>query len=166
MIIYPDQYEVNKKYHISDDVDFSNEKLDGVLIRKINSCHAEIDIENFSYLLRVVINIKADVILPCSYTLEDVPYVVKGEEEFNFTFEEENASEDLIYIPSGGIELNEYIYSLLIALVPPKVVKKGAKLSQEGKNYRVLTEEEYLKEKAAKKDSRWSKLDDIDFDDD
>jgi len=166
MIIYRDEYEVNKKYHISQDVDFSSVPLDGVLIRKINSCHVEVDIENFDYLLRVVINIKADTILPCSYTLEDVPYVIKGQEEFDFTFEAENESEDLIYIKGDSFELNEYVYSLLIALVPPKVIKKGAKLSQEGKNYRVLSEDEYLKEKAAKKDSRWSKLDDIEIDDD
>ena len=160
--------EEGKLYHYSEDIDFSREELNPIRVRKILNCHVEVDVTNIYYgHTRVVINLKSDVVLPCSYTLEDVDYCVKGQEEFIFVDEEEEADEDsgLIYEAKDIFDLNPYIFGVLIALIPLKVVKKGAKLPKGGKDYQVLSEDEYYEQKSKKQDPRWSKLDDIDFDD-
>ena len=41
---------------------------------------------------------------------------------------------------------------------------KNSKLPDDGQGYRVLSEEDYLKEKENKIDERWSKLDELDLD--
>ena len=161
--------EENKPYHYSEDIDFSHEELNPVLIRKIKDCHAEVDVLNmYEGHIRVVINIKSNVILPCSYTLEDVDYVIKGSEEFIITDEKDEEDEEagVIYEEKAIFSLDPYIYSLLIALIPPKVVKKGAKLPKNGQGYRVMSEEEYEKEKSETVDPRWEKLDSVKFSDD
>jgi uncharacterized metal-binding protein YceD (DUF177 family) len=71
--------------------------------------------------------------------------------------------DDLVYVDSPQIDIKNDIYSLICASLPSKIIKKGATLPKEGKGYRVLTEEEILKEKESTKDSRWSVLDDLEF---
>ena len=63
----------------------------------------------------------------------------------------------------SNIEVDEYILDLIIAEVPMKIVKKGAKLPSSGEGYRVLSEDEYNKEQEQKTDSRWAALDDIEL---
>ena len=162
-------FEEGKTYHFSDEIDFSSVELDQVLIRKIKDCHVEVDASNLFYgHTRVIINLKSNVVLPCSYTLEDVDYVLKGNEEFIFTDEkdEEDIEAGLIYAPSDIIDLDEYIFGILMALVPLRVIKEGAKLPSGGKGYEVMSEDDYYKKKAAEKDHRWDKLDELEFDDD
>ena len=164
MIINKSEFELGKKYHFSEDIDFSKEKIDPLFIRKIKDTHVEVDVENFGAILRVRINLLANVILPCAYTLEDVDYVIKGNEEFDFVEEEDLADNESLFYEADDINLDTYAYSILVALVPLRVIKKGATLPKSGKGYRVLSEEEYYKEKKAQ-DSRWSKLDDLELDD-
>ena len=161
--------EENKTYHYSEDLDFSNETLDPVLIRQIKDCHVEVDVTSLFYgHVRIVINLKSNVVLPCSYTLEDVDYVVKGSEEFIITDEEEEEDVEggMLYEPKAIFSLDPYIFSLLIALVPPKITKPGAKLPEGGKGYEVMSEDEYFERKARQVDHRWDALDNLDLDDD
>ena len=164
MKIFRSDYELGKTYHHEEDIDFSSAELNHNFIRKIKDCHVEVDVDNLSTILRVRINLISNVILPCSYTLEDVDYVIKGNEEFDFVEDESIAVNESLFFEKETIDLDPYIYSLLIALVPQKVIKKGASLPKGGKGYRVLSEDEYLKEKEKQLDPRWSKLDEIDFD--
>ena len=160
--------EENKTYHYSEDIDFSNVELNPVLIRQIKDCHAEVDVTNmYEGHIRIVINIKSNVVLPCSYTLEDVDYVIKGNEEFIIVDDKDEADEEagIIYEENAIFSLDPYIYSLLIALIPPKVVKEGAKLPDGGKDYEVMSEDEYYERKSKQVDHRWDALDDIEFDD-
>lgn len=163
MKLYWQDYEIGQKYHLIDDIDFANAKLNENLIRRILSCHVEVDVENLSTILRVKINLSANVILPCAYTLEDVDYVVKGKEEFDFVDNIDLADNENLFFEKDVIDLDPYIYSVLIALIPLRVTKKGATLPKSGKGYKVMTEEEYLKMKKKEKDPRWSALDDIDL---
>ena len=63
----------------------------------------------------------------------------------------------------NNIDLDEYILGILLANVPVRIVKKGAKLPGDGNNYRVISEDQYQKEKENSQDSRWSALDDLDL---
>lgn len=157
-------YQEGKKYHLSEDVDFSSYELDKSIIREIKSCHVEVDIENYGDLFRIIVNLMSETTLISAYTLKDVPYAIKGNEEFDFTdVEEEADNESLFYEKDNIIDFDPYIYSIILALVPEKVINKGEKLPSDGNGYRVLTEEEYLKEKENSTDPRWSALDDLDL---
>ena len=61
-------------------------------------------------------------------------------------------------------DIDPYVLSLVVSEIPAKIVKKGAKLPEDGSGYRVLSEEEYNKEQENKKDSRWDALDKIELD--
>ena len=143
-------------------IDFSTVQFDQNHIKSIPSCVVKAVATDYESILRIVVEINALVIGVCSYSLEDVELKFKINDELNFTDDEED--EDNYYAKDNIIDLDEYILGILLANVPMKIVKKGAKLPKAEEGYRVLTEDEYLKEESEKVDSRWAKLDDIDLD--
>lgn len=150
----------NKDYVIEEDLDFSDVTLDPTHIRKINSAHVKVSGFDYEDYLILNIELDADVTSVCSYTLEDLPYKVHLKTALSFSYEEE---EDVIQIDGPIFELDPYLLDLIVSEVPLTLVKKGAKLPSSGKDYRVLSEDEYNKEQENKVDSRWAKLDDIDL---
>lgn len=161
MIINRLHYQDGNTHHISGDIDFSNDTFDTFLIRKINSCHVELNVTDYDEIFRVEINLKAEVVTPCAYSLEDVDFVVKTKDEIDFTdtpINEEDDDGTLVYIEGVTIDLKPFIYSLIVASIPPKVVKKGVKLPDG-----VITSEDYEKQLEEKTDPRWSALDDLDL---
>ena len=151
----------NKGYSIEDDLDFSSQSFDPTHIRNIGKTHVKITGQDYEDFLVLNFEIVSDVIGVCSYTLEDVPLTVKVNTSLTFTYEEED--EETIHIDNPIFEVDEYILDLIIAEVPMKIVKKGAKLPSSGEGYRVLSEDEYNKEQEQKTDSRWAALDDIEL---
>lgn len=152
----------NNVLDIEDDIDFSNAELDQSHIRKISSCHVKVHGQEYEDLIILEIKIEAEVVGVCSYSLEDVPLKLKFKDTLHFSNEIEDDKE-IIFEDKPIFDLDPYILELIITEVPMKIVKKGAKLPDSGNGYRVLSEEEYLKEKEEKKDSRWSKLDDVEL---
>ena len=152
----------NNVLDIEDDIDFSNAELDHSHIRKISSCHVKVHGQEYEDLIILEIKIEAEVVGVCSYSLEDVPLKLKFKDTLHFSNEIED-DEETIFEDKPIFDLDPYILELIITEVPMKIVKKGAKLPDSGNGYRVLSEEEYLKEKEEKKDSRWSKLDDVEL---
>ena len=152
----------NNHLEIEDDVDFSHAKLDPNHIRKIENTHVKITANEYDDLLCVEFDISCDVTGVCSYTLQDVPMHLHFKDSLEFS-NEINDDEDIIYEDKPIFEIDDYVLQLIIGEVPIKIIKKGAKLPESGTDYRVISEEEYLKEKSEKKDSRWSKLDDIEL---
>ena len=152
----------NKDYVLEDDVDFSNVEFDPYHIRKISSCHVKVTGNIVEDLLILTVKIKAEVIGVCSYTLEDVPLSLDFEDVIEISNEEDDASNDIFYEKNVTFNFDPYILSLVVSEVPLVIVKEGAKLPKNGDGYRVLSEDEYNEEQKNKKDSRWSKLDDID----
>lgn len=152
----------NNHLEIEDDVDFSFAKLDPNHIRKIENTHVKVVGQEYDEIIYLELEINSDVTGVCSYSLEDVPLHLHFKESLEFSNEIED-DEEIIYVDKPIFEIDEYILELIIAEVPLKLVKKGAKLPSSGKDYRVISEDEYLKEKSEKKDDRWSKLDDIEL---
>ena len=151
----------NKGYSIEDDLDFSSQSFDPTHIRNIGKTHVKITGQDYEDFLVLNFEIVSDVIGVCSYTLEDVPLTIKVNTSLTFTYEE--GDEETIHIDNPIFEVDEYILDLIIAEVPMKIVKKGAKLPSSGEGYRVLSEDEYNKEQEQKTDSRWAALDDIEL---
>ena len=153
----------NKGYVLEGDIDFSNEEFDGYHLRKINSCHVYITGQEFEDLLMLDVKIESNVTGVCAYTLEDVPLDLKIHE--NIEISDTVEDDDVIFYEKNAVfDIDPYILSLIVANVPNKIIKKGAKLPSSGKGYRVLSEEEYNKEQENKVDPRWAALDNLDLD--
>ena len=150
----------NNHLEVEDDVDFSLAKLDPNHIRKIENTHVKVVGDEYEDIICLNLEINTDVTGVCSYTLEDVPLHLHFKDSLEFS-NEINDDEDIIYVQKPIFDIDEYILQLIIGEVPLKLVKKGAKLPESGEAYRVISEDEYLKEKSEKKDDRWSKLDDV-----
>ena len=150
----------NNHLEVEDDVDFSFANLDPNHIRKIEHTHVKVVGDEYENIICLKLDIHTDVTGVCSYTLEDVPLHLHFKDSLELS-NEINDDDDIIYVEKPIFDIDEYILQLIIGEVPLKLVKKGAKLPEGGAEYRVISEDEYLKEKENKKDDRWSKLDDV-----
>ena len=145
-----------------EDIDFSSVQFDATHIKKIECCHAKATAFEYGEVLHIDVEIKAKVIGICSYTLEDVELDINAKDDLEFT---DNEDDDGCYLVKGPlIDLDEYILGILLANVPVRIVKKGAKLPDSGNGYRVLTQDEYQKEQENAQDPRWDALNDLEFD--
>ena len=109
------------------------------------------------------IKIKAKVIAPSAYSGKDVVLNLDFADIIQISDEDED-DEELFYEKDMIFEIDPYVISLIVGEVPMVVTLKDEKLPEDGKGYRILTEDEYLEEQKSKTDPRWSKLDDIDLD--
>lgn len=131
-------------------------------LRKLLNTHVKAISTLYDDFLRVELDVTALAICADSYTLKDVNLPLHIQEELLFSESEED--DDMFFEPNNIIELDEYIIGIIVANIPLKVVDKNSKLPDDGQGYRVLSEEDYLKEKENKIDERWSKLDELDLD--
>ena len=155
-------YGVSKSFE--DDIDFSSISFDPTHIKAIPSCHVVVEAIDFETILHLSLKINSTVIGVCSYSLEDVKLHLSINEDIDITDDEEDT--DNYYEKDVIIDLDPYILGIVLANVPMKIVKKGAKLPKNGKGYRVINEEDYLKEKEKEVDPRWAKLDSVKISDD
>lgn len=161
---------LSRLHHIieEEDIIYSLEQIKGIhsLIR-IPFVHARVELSEDDGIVHAKFHIKADLVLECAYTLEEVDYKVNFHDELDFCFIKDGYQEEdenLIYIEGSTLDLDNYILGLIITEIPMKVVKKGAKLPTNGKDYEVITEDEYYNRHKDKVDPRLSALDDFDVD--
>ena len=155
-------FNSDKTLVLEDDIDFSKAVLDVNHIRKIESCHVIVSGKEYDDLLVLDLRINAKVIGVCSYSLEDVPLNLSFKDSLELSNEIED-DDAVIFEPNPIFEIDPYVLGLIVSEVPIKLVKKGAKLPENGSGYRVLSEDDYLKEQQEKKDDRWSKLDELEL---
>ena len=153
----------NKPETFDEQIDFSSLKLDENHVKRIEKCLVKVIATEFGDVLQCAINGAADVIASCSYTLEDVPLHVTFKETLYFS-NEVMGSQECYYEPGVEVDLDPHILALILAEVPHNIVKKGASLPKSGNGYRVISEEEYEKERQNKKNSAFDILDSIEFD--
>ena len=142
-------------------IDFSHIEFDKNHIRSIQDCNVKAVATDYESILCIDVEISALVIGVCSYSLEDVEIPLKIKDQLVFTDDE--SDEDNYYVKDNIVDLDEYILGILLANVPVKIVKKGAKLPSDGNNYRVISEDQYQKEKENSHDSRWDVLDNLEL---
>ena len=128
------------------------------------SCHAELKAQRFEEFIYINLSIKAKVTLQCSYTLKNFETVITGSDELHFA-PSKDEDEDCIEYKGTSIEMDPYIFNLLSASVPLSPKAPNAKAPKSGKGYRVLSEDESLKEKEEQGNSQFDALKDLEFDD-
>ncbi len=124
----------------------------------IKDVHAKVRVENFGETITADIQATATLVLECAYTLEPLERRIKIDEEVHFS-ETVQDDDELLYAPGPTIDLDDYLFGLIMTEVPAKVVKRGAHLPKAGKGYRVLNEAELIREKEKNGDPRFSELD-------
>ena len=131
---------------------------------KVLKCSAEVKAQRFEEFIYVTIRINANVTLQCSYTLEKFDTKILGTDELHFS-PSNDEDDDCITYKGTVIDLDPYIFNLLSASVPVSPKAPNAKAPTSGKGYRVISEEDFIKEKESKGNSQFDALKDLEFDD-
>ena len=156
---------VGKSVNYNEDIDLSYFEGDKYHVRKIKSCHMDLDVTNYDDLITLYFKINGEVETTCAYTLEVIPYQYKISDVIELTGSEDDEFE----IHNEEINIDEMLITLIVSNVPFKVVKPGATLPSDGDGYRFLTPEQAQKEQEEAdrdKPSAFDILDDWDFGED
>lgn len=129
----------------------------------IKKVTVEAEVRGLGDIYEAQVTVDADVVLECAYTLEPIDYHLHFRDVITFS-DVETEDEDMMYVPGNEIELDPFIFGLLMVEIPTKIIKKGAKPPQSGEGYRVLSEKAFLSERNQKTDPRFDILDSLDFD--
>lgn len=142
------QKNQRNEFIIDETVNMERIKERDPTIREVSPMHisgrAEIDAKKVVFYL----HIKGHFILPCSRTLVDVHYPIDVKTTEIFLLEDmPYESEEEIHVINGGvIDLFPIIEEILILEVPMQVFSEGETTEkgapQEGKGWKVITEEE------------------------
>ena len=130
---------------------------------EVKDCHVELEAQRFEEFIYVTISLKANVVLECSYTLKHFQTTISGTDELHFA-PSKDEDEDCIEYKGTSIELDQYIFNLLSASVPLSPKAPNSKAPSSGSGYRVISEDEFYKEKEEGGNSPFDALKDIDFD--
>ena len=100
-------------------------------------------------IFQVEINLTAKLSLECAYTLEIFDQDLTIEDVLYFTLDDlDEDSEDIFYERGPIIDLDGYIFGLILSHIPLRVTKPGATLPQgDGTSFVVIDEETYEKNK-------------------
>ena len=154
----------SKAYNVSEDMTFDPEvfKCHNPLI-EVKNCHVELNAQRFEEFIYVTLSIKAKVVLECSYTLKHFETEISGADELHFA-PSKDEDEDCIEYRGTSIEMDSYIFNLVSASIPLSPKAPNAKAPTSGKGYRVLSEDDFVKEKEEQGNSQFDALKDLDFD--
>ena len=155
-----------KETILKEDLSFDVAKYPPCLpLIEVKKAEVDANVRRYEEFIYVSLKIKANVILQCSYTLKPFETTLNTVEEMHFASAADEDDEDLIIYKGNSIELDKYIYDAISASIPPSPKAPGAKLPNSGKDYRVMSYDEFEKEKEEKVDPRFAKLDELEFDD-
>lgn len=153
-----------KVAELSEDISFDPEVfVCHIPLVSVESCHAELKAQRFEEFIYINLVVKAKVTLQCSYTLKNFETTIDGSDELHFA-PSKDEDEDCIEYKGTSIEMDQYIFNLLSASVPLSPKAPNAEAPKSGKGYRVLSEEEFLKEKEEHGNSQFDALEDLRFD--
>lgn len=92
------------------------------------------------------LNVKGSMILECALTLEEIEYPFQINSNEIFSFIKVNEDEDIHEAKKDVVDITPIIFQHIMFEVPSRVVKDGAKVHKEGNGWKVINEEEDLKE--------------------
>lgn len=99
-------------------------KDDAPVLRKINKMNGEIHFSKVDNVLICKLNLLVECLVVSSYTNIPFNYKMELDEELFFTDSKEMDSDELIYT-KDEIDLDYYVYSLVLTSIPINVHKKG-----------------------------------------
>lgn len=152
---------VQIEQHLSEVVDLSNYDFSANFsLKGIDPFTLEVVFNTYEEVVEVELYAELNVTLECAYTLEHFAHPLTLNEVITFNFKNpniENESDDAYYEKGPLIELDPYVYALILSYIPLKAIKPGATLPTSGEGYEVFDEDEYN----AKKQTVGDEFDDI-----
>lgn len=131
------------------------------IIKEFKEVEGTIGIKKVDKIFFVTFDITANLVVYSSLTYEPFTYTHKFSEDLEFCNDENYCDDNVILFDGDALILEDVIYSLIITTLPIKLTKKGEK-APVGENYRVLSEDEYYKEKDSEGNA-FDKLKDLDL---
>lgn len=92
--------------------------------------------------LYVDLKISGIMVLPCALTLEEVDYPFESESTEVFSFNKPSVDEDVHEVKKNIVDITPIVFQNIMAEVPLRVVKEGAKVKTEGKGWKIVSNEE------------------------
>ena len=132
---------------------------------EIKKAKVNAKVSRYDEFIYIKVNINADLLLQCSYSLVGFDYHLKESDELHFATSKEDGDDDIIVYKGNYIELDQHIFDIISSSIPLSPKAPNAKLPNDGKDYRIISDEELKKEKEQSFDSRFDKLKDLEFDD-
>lgn len=130
---------------------FSEEELKGTDLIKLDAIKIEGEIKTSHDDYEVLLEVSGTMVLPCAITLEPVeyPFIVQIDEYFNEFMEESLENGKKI---ENKLDIFPIIWENILMEIPTKVVSEKAKNSKlEGNGWKLITEEEEMKNHAFEK---------------
>lgn len=152
------QFNKDKKLSIEDDIDFSSVHNPIPQIDTIVSTHVKVDASKYDELIVLSLSIDAVVDAVSSYTgkIGKYPLIIKEDITLSLVDTEDNEYD---VIKGNTINIDEYVYSLIIASMPISVILKGETLPKDINGVKITSEEEYMNKKS--KSSPFDVLDEL-----
>jgi uncharacterized metal-binding protein YceD (DUF177 family) len=116
-------------------------------IISFNSAEGEIYAERLDEVIELTFRAKVGIEVVSSYTLKPFVYKMKIDEKLLYSNDPDFDSEDVIYIDSEVIDIEEIIYSLVLTSLPLNIHAPGEKLVS-GDGYKIYSEDEIKKDKS------------------
>jgi uncharacterized protein len=151
-------YDSDNEILVDEVINFDKSVFEGTDIRELNDVKVKGKIsmeEDSTY--SIALNVVGQMILPCSISLKDVKY------PFNIEIAEiidpnDEESEDYLKIIDNSIDIMPIIWQNIVVEIPMKVVSPDlTDVKLEGDGWKLLNEEEKMKEL----DPRFDKLRDL-----
>ena len=81
--------------------------------------------------------------LKCALSNEDIDYTFSDSDSLTFSFESNNEDDEIIFAKGNVVDIDPYIWQLIVVNVPLRVVKEGYSLeNKQGKNWKIGVYEE------------------------
>ena len=165
MILEVNKLNSSKQYISEEELSFDADTYKCILpLISVDKCVATVKANRYDDFIEVMLYVKADLTLQSSYTLKPFNYKLKTEEEYHFSSFEEDADNDFLIYKGNVIYMDELIFNLISASIPMAPKAPGETLQKVDGDVRIMSEEEYLKEKFEAVDPRLAILDDLDVD--
>lgn len=147
MIINFDNFLNNKKYcdEYKCDIKYLNDKyLPGTILKKINEVKGEIVFYKVNEILNIKLDLNVSSEVESSYSLNIFNYNFIITDELYFSKFETKSESDVIVIKNNKINLDDYVYSLILCSVPINVHQEGESLIKNDE-FSVYSEDEFNK---------------------
>lgn len=93
------------------------------------------------------LKIKGIMGLECARTLVLVNHPFEIEDELYFAFNKDYDSDEVEYVKGNIIDLTPYIWEIIFANIPMRVVAENSKIQTSGDGWEVISEDEYYEYK-------------------
>ena len=83
---------------LKEDIVFPKDMLQDInSLIDVKTCNVEVQVCDYGDIVRVLVQLKATVVLQCAYTLEPIDYIVDTDEYIDFSMLDEDEEDDNIF---------------------------------------------------------------------